>query len=220
MPHLATKKQPIRFSRVGTAHQNAVAERAIQTIIYMARTLLNHASLRNPSGTITANHWPMAMDYAAWVYNHMPAKENNLTPNGIWSRSKDPRLKDTLGGTHVWGAPTYVLEPKLQKQGVKIPKWATRSKRGAFMGFSPKHFTLIGLILNLRTHSITPQFHVPLDKGVSPELKEEWLTEGEALARSTAECQEILMSSGSPGANSNEGILPSQLEDSPNSSPQ
>ena len=108
------------------------------------------------------------------------------------------------------------------------------------MGFSPKHYTLKGLILNLRTHSITPQFcvvfddtfslvhssndnlehvldtlcktpscriQVPLDKDVSPDLDEEWLTEGEALARSTAECQEILRSSGPPGINSNESIL-------------
>eukprot|EP00957_Ditylum_brightwellii_P004292 326219-Ditylum_brightwellii.AAC.1 len=71
MSHLVTKKQPVR-------------------------TLLICASLRSPSGTITANRWPMAMDYVAWVYNHMPAKENDLSPNDIWSRSKDPGLKDTL----------------------------------------------------------------------------------------------------------------------------
>eukprot|EP00957_Ditylum_brightwellii_P072764 5530527-Ditylum_brightwellii.AAC.1 len=66
MSYLATKQQPIRFSGVDAAHQSAVAERAIQTITYMVRTLLIHASLRNPSCTITANHWPMAMDYVAW----------------------------------------------------------------------------------------------------------------------------------------------------------
>eukprot|EP00957_Ditylum_brightwellii_P024451 1845789-Ditylum_brightwellii.AAC.1 len=63
----------------------------------------------------------MAMDYAAWVYNHMLAKENDLSPNDIWSRSKDPRLMDTLGRTHVWVTPIYVLVPKRQKPGVKIP---------------------------------------------------------------------------------------------------
>eukprot|EP00957_Ditylum_brightwellii_P012155 917930-Ditylum_brightwellii.AAC.1 len=77
----------------------------------------------------------MAMYYVDWVYNHMPAKDNNLSSNNIWSRSKDPRLKDTLGRTHVLGASTYALEPKLQKPGVKIPKWLARSRRGAFMGF-------------------------------------------------------------------------------------
>eukprot|EP00957_Ditylum_brightwellii_P090400 6884354-Ditylum_brightwellii.AAC.1 len=84
----------------------------------------------------------MAMNYAAWMYNHMLAKENCLSLNDIWSRSKDPRLKDTLDRTHVWGTPTYILEPKPQKPGVNISKWAARSRRGAFMGFSPKHSTL------------------------------------------------------------------------------
>ena len=31
------------------------------------------------------------------------------------------------------------------------------------MGFSPKHLTLMGLTLNIRTQSITPQFHVVFD---------------------------------------------------------
>eukprot|EP00957_Ditylum_brightwellii_P155608 11844979-Ditylum_brightwellii.AAC.1 len=106
MSCLATKQQPIRFSGVGAAHQNAVAEKFIQTITYMARTLLIYSSLRSPSDTITANHWPMVIGYAAWVYNHMPAKANSLSPNDIWSKFKDTRLKDTLGRTHVWGAPT------------------------------------------------------------------------------------------------------------------
>eukprot|EP00957_Ditylum_brightwellii_P049418 3749381-Ditylum_brightwellii.AAC.1 len=66
MSYLATKQQLIRFNGMRAAHQNAITERAIQTITYMARTLLIHASLRSSSGTITANHWPMAMDYEAW----------------------------------------------------------------------------------------------------------------------------------------------------------
>eukprot|EP00957_Ditylum_brightwellii_P143205 10911555-Ditylum_brightwellii.AAC.1 len=82
------------------------------------------------------------MDYAAWVYNHMSAKENGMSPNDIWSISKDPRHKATLGRVHIWGAPTYDLEQKLQNPVVKIPKWVARSRRGAFMGFSPKHSTL------------------------------------------------------------------------------
>eukprot|EP00957_Ditylum_brightwellii_P126502 9642369-Ditylum_brightwellii.AAC.1 len=65
MSYLAIKKQSIRFSGVGTAHQSTVTERAIQTITSIARTLLIHAFLRSPFGTITANHWPMAMDYVA-----------------------------------------------------------------------------------------------------------------------------------------------------------
>eukprot|EP00957_Ditylum_brightwellii_P037418 2831097-Ditylum_brightwellii.AAC.1 len=81
MSHLANKNQPIRFSGVGPAHQNAVVKRAIQTITYMTRTMLIHASMQSPSGTITANHWPMPMDYATWSYNNVPKKDTGLSPN-------------------------------------------------------------------------------------------------------------------------------------------
>ena len=113
------------------------------------------------------------------------------------------------------------------------------------MGFSPKHSTLVTLILNLRTHSITPQFHVVFDDSFSsihsssqrapkiweelitspgaryevmldnqenPDLADEWLTEGEALARSNACREQILQSSLSPNL---EESSPSQLEEVP-----
>ena len=99
------------------------------------------------------------------------------------------------------------------------------------MGFSPKHSTLVTLVLNLRTHSITPQYHVVFDDSftsvhsspqqatkiweeliTSPgarfevnldnqddlELADEWLTEGEGLARSNAQRERILRESSSP----------------------
>eukprot|EP00957_Ditylum_brightwellii_P165814 12624240-Ditylum_brightwellii.AAC.1 len=98
----------------------------------------------------------MAMDYATWVYNNVPKKATRLSPNDIWARSKYTPVQETLWRAHVWGAPTYVLESKLQKSGVKIPKWAPRSRGEVAMGFNPKRSTLVGLLLNLRTQSITP----------------------------------------------------------------
>ena len=64
MEVLLGAKQDIRFSGVRAAHQNGVAERGIKTVVSMARTMLIHASMHSPEGTITAQHWPMAMDYA------------------------------------------------------------------------------------------------------------------------------------------------------------
>ena len=72
-------------------------------------------------------------------------------------------MSETLSNFHVWGCPTYVLEPKLQKP-VKIPKWAPRSQRGVNMGFSNMHSTQVGLFLNLLTGSISPQYHVLFDE--------------------------------------------------------
>jgi len=45
----------------------------------------------------------------------------------------------------------------------KIPEWRPRSRRGQFLGFSATHSSTIGLIRNLRTGNVSPQFHVVYD---------------------------------------------------------
>ena len=72
-------------------------------------------------------------------------------------------MSETLSNCHVWFCPTYVLEPKLQNPGVKIPKWAPRSRRGVNMGFRKMHSTQVGLVLNLLSGSISPHYHVLFD---------------------------------------------------------
>ena len=72
-------------------------------------------------------------------------------------------MSETLSNCHIWGFPTYVLEPKLQKHGVKIPKWDPRSRRGVNMVFSKMHSTQVGLVLKLFTGSISPQYYVVFD---------------------------------------------------------
>ena len=80
----------------------------------MARTMLMHASLRYPEDTFSTDLWQMAMDYAVWFYNR------TLSAIEIWSRSRFEPVAETLSNCHVWGFPTYVLETKLQKPGVKF----------------------------------------------------------------------------------------------------
>ena len=125
--------------------------------------MLLHGAKRNPEGTITTELCPMAMDHAVWIYNRIPKFDTGLSPLQHWTQSTFEDTKTTLSNLHVWGCPTYVLEPKLQKPGVKIPKWAPRSRQGRNMGFSRFHSTLVGLILNPRTGTISPQFHVVYD---------------------------------------------------------
>ena len=67
MEELLKKQQKIRFSGAGTSHRNGAAERAIKTVVTMARTMLMHAALRCPEDTLSTDLWPMAMDYAVWV---------------------------------------------------------------------------------------------------------------------------------------------------------
>jgi len=56
----------------------------------------------------------------------------------------------------------YVLEPKL-REGQKIPKWSPRSRRGQYMGASPRHASTVGLVRNLDTGRIGPQYHLVYD---------------------------------------------------------
>ena len=72
-------------------------------------------------------------------------------------------MSETLCNCHVWGCPAHVLEPKFQKPGVMIPNWDPRSLRGVNMGFSKRHSTQFGLVLNLLTGLVSPQYHVVFD---------------------------------------------------------
>jgi len=113
------------------------------------------------------------------------------------------------------------------------------------VGFSTRHSSLVTLILNFRTHSITPQYHVvfydsfwsvhcssqqapkiweelitspgarfevKLDDQDDPELPDEWLSEGEALARLSAQREQILKDSLSSNI---EDYSPSWLVEAP-----
>ena len=70
---------------------------------------------------------------------------------------------EDLCKVRVFGCPSYVLHSKLQ-DGKKIPKWQPRSRRGHLMGISEAHACSIGLIRNLQSGYISPQFHVVYDK--------------------------------------------------------
>ena len=63
--------------------------------------------------------WPMAVDYAVHLYNHLP-NDKGIAPADIFTGTQTPRHK--LRDMHVLGCPTYVLDPVLQ-QGKKLPRW-------------------------------------------------------------------------------------------------
>ena len=79
--------------------------------------------------------------------------QSGLSAIEILSRSRFEPVSETLSNCHVWGCPTYVLEPTFQKPEMKMPKWDPRSRRGVNMGFSKMHSTQVGLVLNLLTGS-------------------------------------------------------------------
>ena len=148
------------LSGVGAHHQNGVAERAIATIIGRARAMILHAAIHWPGETHT-DLWPLAIDYAVYLWNHTPHMESGMSPIELFCRLKQDC--GVLRNAKVWGCPTYVLDPKLQ-DGKKLPKWQPHSRRGQFLGFSLDHASNVGLIRNLRTGFISPQFHVVHDE--------------------------------------------------------
>jgi hypothetical protein len=156
---LATLRQHQRFAGVGAHHQNGVAERSIQTIMSMARTMMIHAHIRWPD-VQDLSLWPMAVDYAVYIYNHTPNPTTGIAAIDVMTRTRAPRHK--LADIHTWGCPTYVLEPTLH-DGKKIPRWQPRSRRGVFLGFSPKHASTVPIVLHNSTLHISPQFHVVFD---------------------------------------------------------
>ena len=135
-----------------------MAERAIGNVSGIARTMMLHAKIRWPK-VMSTKLWPMAMKHAQFLVNHLP-NMNNVCPMDLLLKTVVPRSH--LKHVHVWGAPCFVLDPKLQ-DGQKIPKFDPRSRQGMNLGWSPKHASSVPLVLNLTTGNVSPQFHVVFD---------------------------------------------------------
>ena len=60
--------QMIRDSGAGAQHQNGVAERAVRTVVERARTMLEHATIRNVDN-VDASLWPSALNHSCYLWN-------------------------------------------------------------------------------------------------------------------------------------------------------
>ena len=136
----------------------------MQTVVWKARVLRLHAALGWPGTAACGTElWPMALAHAACWYIITPKMESGLSPIEIFSGCKsNPAKFHALGRQRTWGCPAYVLHPVLG-DGKKLPKWQPRSRRGMFVGHLARHGGSVGNILNLKTGSISPQFHVVYD---------------------------------------------------------
>ena len=108
------------------------------------------------------------MNHSVHLWNSIPRSRNGLTPYELFTSIKQPS-HEGLTRTRVWGCPVYVLDPKLQ-DGKKLPKWKKRSRLGMYVGNSPQHHNAVGLILNLQTGYVSPQYHVVYDEHFSSVL--------------------------------------------------
>jgi hypothetical protein len=116
---LENKGQTIPFSGVGAHHQNGAAERSIKTITSWAQTMMLHAILHWPEQT-TLDLWPFVMDRAVYCWNHLPSKNDRISPLEAFTGARFSNYEH-LKRMHVWGSPGYVLDPRLQDEK-KIPR--------------------------------------------------------------------------------------------------
>jgi Reverse transcriptase (RNA-dependent DNA polymerase) len=122
--------------------------------------MMIHAALHWPEEE-DQSLWPLAVSYAAHLYNHTPNFTSGIAPIEIFTKTKSDHK--VIKQAHPWGCPAYVLEPSLTQAGSKIPKWQPKSRRAQFVGFSPLHSENIGLVRNLASGYITPQYHIIFD---------------------------------------------------------
>ena len=90
--HLAAFKQIQNFAGVGAHHHNRTAEHAIQMIMSIAQTTMLHTTIHWPE-VANRSLWPMAVDHAVYLYNHVPNELTGLAPINIftcthWTRSE------------------------------------------------------------------------------------------------------------------------------------
>ena len=152
---LESNKQVMELSAVGAHHQNGVAERNIGVVHAMSRALLLHLKIMWPD-EFSADLWPFAIDCAVHIHNHVPRK-GGLSPMEIFCGTRIDCKP--LKKARVFGCPAYVLDPRIQ-DGKKILKWEPKAHLGQFLGFSLEHASNVGLIRNMETGWISPQFHI------------------------------------------------------------
>jgi hypothetical protein len=135
--------------------QNGVSERAIRTMMKKGRSIMYHVHLHWPD-YFEVDLWPYALNYTIWLHNHIPYADHGCAPMELYCRTKFNQIY--LQYVKVWECPTCVLNPKLQ-DGKKIPKWESHSRLDQFLGFGDNHSSLVGLVRNVHTEYMSPQFH-------------------------------------------------------------
>ena len=158
---MSLQEQTATYSGVGAHFQNGVAERAVQTVTLWALTLMMHQLLHWPE-QYDESLWPFAMQHAVTLWNYLPKSSTRLSPIEIFTGTTVPD-HTLLLHSRIWGCPVYVLDPRLQ-DGKNLPKWHKHPRQGMYLGVSSQHSSTVGLVLNLNSGAISPQYHLVYDK--------------------------------------------------------
>ena len=91
----------LKRHRSGVGAKHALAERAIQTIIFMSRTFIVHVSLYwTEQGVEDLPLWRFAVKHAAWIHNQIPNRTSGLIPLELLTKTKADHID--LLHSHVW----------------------------------------------------------------------------------------------------------------------
>ena len=85
----------------------------------MAQTMMIHSAI-HWSEIADATLWPVCVNHAVWIYNHIPNVKTGISPNDYWSKTKFPL--NSLHDIHAFDCPIYLLENKLA-DGKGMPRW-------------------------------------------------------------------------------------------------
>ena len=121
------------FSGVGTKNQDANAQRAIQTVIYMAISSIIPTSLHY-SAAVAANlsFWSFAVEHAAWLYTRSQQHKSGISPLEFATTNMSDH--HDLLRSHISGCPVYVLKVTLQ-DGKMLTTFFRPDCMGLFLGY-------------------------------------------------------------------------------------
>jgi hypothetical protein len=124
-----SKGHELSLSGTEAHPQNGVVERAIKTTVSLAGAMLFHMVLHWPERA-DLMLWPFALEYAMFIWNHLPHQKTGLCPKGIFTSSKVD-VGEILQRLREWGCQTYVLDPTFQ-DGKKLPMAPAIKERAIF----------------------------------------------------------------------------------------
>ena len=120
--HLSNFFKIQQFAGVHSHHHKGVAEKAIKTIMPIARSMMLHSAIHWPEVS-HPSLWPMAVQYATYIFNKVPDPSTGLCPDNLLTKTRWKHRK--FHNLHVWGCPLYVLD-KTISDGKKLPGWKPR----------------------------------------------------------------------------------------------
>ena len=120
----------------------------------IARTMMLHAAI-HWTDVADACLWPMAVQHAVFLHNHMPNEYTGISPHDMFTRSRWEQRK--FHALHVWECPVYCLK----KRCTMARSFLSGSTMN--MGLSAKHTSTALLVINLDSGYINSQFNIVFD---------------------------------------------------------